>query len=181
MTIGEKNMFTLSALREKPILQIPAALITLGLMWLVPFLIHLIPFSGTVPPGARLLPIFYAPLLAAWLFNPMVGIASSLLMPFINYAFTGMPAFGMAVMLSVELSVFSLVLSIYKNRYPQQPLLAPLAVIAGKFISALLLLVIPLVPLSPWNYFTSSVVNAIPGLLVLLALNLTLIRLPYER
>lgn len=174
-------MFTLSTFREKPILQIPATLITLGLMWLVPFLIHLIPFSGTVPLGARLLPIFYAPLLAAWLFHPVVGIAASLLMPFINHAFTGMPTFNVAVMLSVELGVFSLILIIYKNRYPRLSLLAPFAVIAGKTVSALLLFVVPLVPLSPWAYFTSSVVNAIPGLLVLLAINLTLIHLPYER
>ena len=174
-------MFTLSSLRNKPILQIPAALITLGLMWLVPFLIHLIPFSGTIPLGARLLPIFYAPLLAAWLFNPIVGIASGLLMPFINHTFTGMPAFNVAVMLSVELGVFSLILTIYKTRYPRLSLLAPFAVIAGKTVSALLLFIIPLVPLSPWAYFTSSVVNAIPGLLVLLAINLTLNRLPHER
>jgi hypothetical protein len=163
MTLGEKNMFTYSSLREKPLLQIPALLITLGLMWLIPFLIHLIPFSGTVPLGARLLPIFYAPLLAAWLFNPFVAIVSGLLMPFINHTLTGMPTFGVAVTVSVELSVFSLILTAYKNRSPRLPLLAPLAVIVGKFISALLLLIIPLVPLSPWHYFTSSVVNAIPG------------------
>lgn len=174
-------MFTLSSLRNKPILQIPAALLTLGLMWLVPFLIHLIPFSGAIPLGARLLPIFYAPLLAAWLFNPIVGIASSLLMPFINHAFTGMPAFNVAVMLSVELGIFSLILIICKNRCPRLPLLAPFAVIVGKIVSALLLFIIPLAPLSPWAYFTSSVFNAIPGLLVLLAINLTLIRLPHER
>lgn len=180
-SIGENNMFTLSALRHKPFLQIPAVLVTLGLMWLVPFLIHLIPFSGIVPLGARLLPIFYAPLLAAWLFNPVVAIASSLLMPFINNSFTGMPTFNMAVMLSLELGVFSLVLTIYKNCYPRLPILAPFAVIAGKAVSALLLFFIPLVSLSPWAYFTSSVTNAIPGLLILLALNLTLMRLPHER
>lgn len=174
-------MFTLSALRRNHILQIPAALITMGLMWLIPFLIHLIPFGGTVPLGARLLPILYAPLLAAWLFHPIVALASSLLMPFTNYALTGMPAFNVAVMLSVELGVFSFILTICKKRFPRQPLLAPLAVIAGKTVFALLLFIFSLLPLSPWAYFTSSVVNAIPGLLVLLAINLTLIRLPHER
>ena len=108
-------MFTLTVLRRKPILQIPAALVTLGFMWLFPFLVHLIPVSGTVPIGARLLPIFYAPLLAAWLFHPIVGLASSLLMPFINHAFTGMPTFNVAVMTSIELSVFSIVLLALKN------------------------------------------------------------------
>ncbi len=173
-------MLTLSALRHKPILQIPATLITLGLMWLFPFLIHLFPASGAIPLGARLLPIFYAPLLAAWLFHPIVGLASSLLMPFINYAFTGMPTLNAAILLSVELSVFSLILLVTKKRLPHLSLLAPLAVIAGKTVSALLLLIVPLVPLSPWAYFTSSLINAIPGILVLLALNLALIGLSNE-
>ncbi|MDO9128438.1 MAG: hypothetical protein Q7U34_01085 [Anaerolineales bacterium] len=58
-------MFNFTVLRRRSNLQIPAALVTLGLMWLFPFLVHLIPSIGTVPLGARLLPIFYAPLLAA--------------------------------------------------------------------------------------------------------------------
>ena len=173
-------MFTLSALRHKPVLQIPALLLTLGFMWLFPFLIHPIPASGNIPLGSRLLPLFYAPLLAIWLFYPAIGLVSSLLMPFINYAFTGMPVFNVTVMLSVELSVFSLVLLALKNRWNRQPLLAPFAVLAGKIVSSLLLFVILLVPLSPWAYFSSSVVNALPGLLVLLTLNLMLIRLPDE-
>ena len=174
-------MFTLTVLRRKPILQIPAALVTLGFMWLFPFLVHLVPVSGTVPIGARLLPIFYAPLLAAWLFHPIVGLASSLLMPFINHAFTGMPTFNVAVMTSIELSVFSIVLLALKKRWSHWPVLAPLAIIAGKAVSTLLLFVFPLVQASPWAYLTSSVANAVPGLLVLLALNLVLIRLPHER
>jgi hypothetical protein len=59
-------------------------------------------------------------------------------------------------------------------------LLAPLAVIIGKIVSALLLSIFPIVPLSPWGYFNSSVISAVPGLLILLVLNLALIRLPHE-
>lgn len=174
-------MITRSALRQRLILQIPAALVTLGLMWLLPFLVHLLPLSGPVPAGARLLPIFYAPLLAAWLFHPVVALFSSLFMPFLNHALTGMPTLNMAAMLSVELSVFSLVLVLLRRRFPRQPLLAPLAVVAGKVTSAALLFLFPLMPLSPWAYLTSSLFNALPGLLILLALNLALIRLPDER
>lgn len=144
----------------------PNVRVTLGLMWLFPFLVHLIPAIGTVPLGARLLSIFYAPLLAAWLFDPVVGLACSLLMPFINHAITGMPAFKMAVMMSIELSVFSLIVLTFKKSRPRQPVLAPLAVIAGKTISALVLIIFPLVPVSPLAYLTSSVINAVPGLLV---------------
>jgi len=174
-------MSTLTALRHKRILQIPAALVTLELMWLFPFVIHLIPASGSVPLGARLLPIFYAPLLAAWLFNPIVGIASGLLMPFINHAVTGMPDLNMAVMISIELSVFSLILQALKKSWSRLFVLAPLAVIAGKTVSALLLFIFPRIQISPWAYLTSSVINSIPGLLVIMALNLALICLPHER
>jgi hypothetical protein len=172
-------MYTLTLLREKPALQIPATLLTLGLMWLIPFLVHLIPFSDAVPLGARLLPIFYAPLLAAWLFHPLVSLISSLLMPFINYALTGMPVFNVAVMLSVELSIFSLVLVASRTRRARLPWLAPLAVVLGKAVSSLLLFIFPFVPLSPWAYFSASVMNALPGLLVLLALHFALTRLPH--
>jgi len=176
----EKIMSTLATLRHKLILQFPAALVTLGLMWLFPFLVHLIPVSGPVPLGAQLLPIFYAPLLAAWLFNPIVGIASGLLMPFINNAFTGTPTLEVAVLTSIELSVFSLIFLVFNKSRGRLPLLAPLAVIIGKIVSALLLSIFPIVPLSPWGYFSSSVISAVPGLLILLALNLALVRLPHE-
>lgn len=174
-------MFTVTALRHKPILQIPAAVITLGLMWFIPFLVHLIPVNSAVPLGAQLLPIFYAPLLAAWLFNPFVGLACSLLMPFINYAVTGMPEFNMAILLGLELSVFSLMLLVFKRNGTRNALVAPFSLIVGKIISALFLLIVPLMPISPWAYFSSSVINAIPGLIVLFVINLMLLRLPDER
>src|SRR5687767_7770331 len=104
-------MLTRSALRQNRLLQIPATLVTLGLMWLIPVLVHLIPpFGDGTPLGVRLLPIFYAPLLAVFLFHPVVAVLASLAMPFINYLLTGMPPFNIAILLTVELVVFSLVL-----------------------------------------------------------------------
>lgn len=172
-------MFNISSLRQNAIVQVPAALFTLGLMWLLPLLVHVIPLAGPVPVGARLLPIFYAPLLAAWLFHPAVGLLASLLMPFINHAFTGMPTLSMTVLLSLELVVFSLGLLLNRKYWPRLPL-APLAFIVGKVISAILLVFVAIVPASPWAYLVSSVQNALPGLLILLVLHLALLRLPRE-
>lgn len=173
-------MLTLTALRQKTVLQIPATLSTLFLMWLIPLLVHLFPVSGPTPIGAILLPIFYAPLLAAWLFHPAVGILASLLMPLINFAFTGMPVLPVAILMTVELVVFSLALQLLKQRWPKFWPNALLAFALGKLAAALLLVFVPLLPAPPLAYFTSSLVNAWPGLLILLALNVAILRLPQK-
>lgn len=172
-------MLRVASLREKTILQVPAAFLTLFLMWLLPLLVHLVPLAGPVPVGARLLPIFYAPLLAAWLFHPAVGLLASLLMPFINHAFTGMPTLPMTILLSLELVVFSIGLLLNRKYWPKLPL-APLTFVAGKVISAILLVFVAIVPASPWAYLLSSLQNGLPGLLILLVLHLALLRLPRE-
>ena len=174
-------MQTILVLRQKPLVQVPALLLTLGAMWLLPFLVHLIPANGPVPMGARLLPIFYAPLLAAWLFHPAVGLIASLFMPFINHAFTGMPTLPMSILLSLELVVFSLTLQGFRRRASRLALAAPLGFLAAKIVSALVLWFLPILPASPLNYLGNSILNAWPGLLVLLALNLVVLQLPHER
>jgi len=169
-------MLNVIALRQNRVLQIPALGLTLFMMWLLPVLVHLLPLSGPIPEGARFLPIFYAPVVAVWFFHPGVALLAGLLMPFINYGLTGMPALNTAVLLCIELGVFSLILTLSKARWPRLAVAAPLAVIVAKVASALTLIVIPLVPSSPWAYFTQSVSVAWPGLLILLAINLILLR-----
>lgn len=173
-------MLTLQNLRYKAAFQIPATLITLFLMWLLPLLVHLLPLAGPTPPGAIFLPIFYAPLLAAWLFHPLAGLVASLLMPFINFALTGSPALPMAVLLSLELVVFSLALQGLKRRWPRLFFNAPLAFVLGKVVSALLLLIVPVLPVPPLAYLASSIFNAWPGLLILLGLNFAILRIPHS-
>ncbi len=172
-------MLRVASLREKVILQVPAAFLTLFLMWALPLLVHIIPLTGPAPVGARLLPIFYAPLLAAWIFHPAVGLLASLLMPFINHAFTGMPTLPMTALLSLELVVFSFGLLLNRKYWPKLPL-APLVFVAAKVISAILLVFVAIVPASPWAYLVSSLQNALPGLLILLVLHWALLRLPCE-
>jgi hypothetical protein len=169
-------VLTRAALRQNLMLQIPATLVTLGLMWLVPLLVHMIPpFGDGTPLGVRLLPIFYAPLLAVFLFHPTVAIVSSLVMPFINYQLTGMPPFNIAVLLTVELVVFTIAMLLARQRWPNLAL-APAAVLLGKVSSALLLIVLPLLPAHPWDFFVQTSIESLPGILVLLALHLALIR-----
>ncbi len=174
-------MLSLTSLRHKLVMQIPAAVLTLGMMWFFPFLVHFFPAISAVPLGSQLLPIFYAPLLAAWLFNPFVGLACSLLMPFINHALTGLPEMNVAVMLSIELSVFSLALMVFRKSGARLPVFAPLALIVAKVFSSLVLFILPIMPVTPWAYFTSSLITAIPGLIILFVINFALLGLPDER
>ena len=169
-------MLTASALRQNRVLQIPALGLTLFMMWLLPVLVHLLPLNGPIPEGVRFLPIFYAPVVAVWFFHPVVALLAGLLMPFINYALTGMPPLNIAILMCIELAAFSLILTVSKTRWPRLPVAAPLAGILCKVASALTLIVIPLVPDSPWTFFTQSVIVAWPGLLVLLVINLVLLR-----
>ena len=76
-------MDTLST-RRLQTLQIPHTLIILAATMLLPVLFHLIPPVRDVPMGARLLPLFYAPLVAVLLFRPHVGLIAAALAPMLN-------------------------------------------------------------------------------------------------
>jgi hypothetical protein len=175
-------MLNVTALRHNRVLQIPALGLTLFLMWLAPVLVHLLPNNNPMTEGATWLPLFYAPVVAVWFFHPGVALLAGLLMPFINHGLTGMPPLNIAILLCVELVVFSLLLAWSKSRWPRLPVAAPVTAIIAKVASALVLIAIPLVPAAPWDFFIQSVSVAWPGLLVLLAINLILLRVsPDER
>lgn len=158
-TLTQKQTYTLT--------QIFGALATLGLMWLLPFLAHLLPPYGKITMGMVLLPLYYAPLLAVFLFHPGVALVSGILMPFINHYAMGMPTLPLAAMLALELSVFSVVLLWWRGKTTATYLIAPTAVLLGKAISALLLVFLPILPSSPWVYFRTSVSQGLIGLLVI--------------
>ena len=158
-----------SLTKNKP-LQIPALLVTITLMLLFPYVIHLI---GGPTAGARWLPIFYAPFVAALLFNPLVAIIAALSAPFLNHLLMGAPALPMALMLSVELLVFVLLAWQLSRRWPAFWGAAALAYLLAKLSSTLLLAILPvtLLPLPPAQFLSSALIAAWPGLLVLLFIN----------
>ena len=74
-----------------------------------PFVIHVIPVPRDAQLGPRLLPMFYAPLLAALLGRSRSVMTLALAAPWLNWALTSHPApLGAAVMM-VELLAFVLV------------------------------------------------------------------------
>lgn len=172
-------MINSKTLRHNILLQIPATIVTLGLMWLFPFFVHLLDVNGS-QLGAKLLPIYYAPLLAAWFFHPSVAILCSLLMPFLNHTFTGMPNFETAIMLTIELVIFSLLILLLK-KWRYLPIFMLLAVLLGKLGSSLLLFIFPIISIAPFTYFSTSVTTAVPGLIIILVINIILLKLPNEQ
>jgi hypothetical protein len=82
--------------------------LTLTGMVLLPIIVHLIPFSGAYPLGAYLLPMFIAPLVAAFYVSPVGLILAALLAPMINNVLTGMPQVPTLYFVTSELIVFSI-------------------------------------------------------------------------
>jgi len=158
---------------RKPNLVVPATIATVALAMLLPFLVHLLPPSGGVPLGARLLPIFVAPFLAAALFHPGAAVVASLVTPTLNRLATGQPAPAMSVLLTVELLVFSGIVLAVRERWPRAWFLAPVAYVVAKGVALLALAAAgaPLPGLVGVAGFLGSLANALPGLLLLLALN----------
>ena len=171
-------MLNVASLKSDARLQIPAAIVTVVAMIALPALIHLIPPVNGVSWGLRLLPLFYAPFLAALLFHPAVSLIAGFVAPLLNYALTGSPPYEIAVVLSFELVVFSAIILIVERRRPKFPLLAPIALILAKAISAIVLLVSPFA-FGGWSYFSGSLQVSWPALIVLAVLNLLTVRYLY--
>jgi len=148
--------------------------------WLVaavifPILVHLIPPYQGIPIGAYLLPMFYIPLIALWLSGWRTAIAITVLVPLVNFALTGSPQSGIMGMLTIEVLLFTGMAALWMTT-PVRWAAGPLSYIVAKVISSTLLILWPILPASPWEFFTNSLQNGAPGILILLLLNLLLAR-----
>ena len=83
--------------------------ILLTLAWLVPFLVHLVPWAGARPLGAYLLPMFWATFAAVYLYGAGTGLLVGLFAPAVNLLVTGLPAWRSFGSTALELVVFVLV------------------------------------------------------------------------
>ncbi len=163
--------------RRLQTLQIPHTLIILAATMLLPVLFHLIPPVSDVPMGARLLPLFYAPLIAVLLFRPHVGLIAAALAPMLNYLLTGRPEFGLVTLLSLELVTFALVSLLVLRLQLKLWLMVPVALVVAKTASFVLLHAMPhLSAMPPAVYWQVTLFNAIPGMLVLMAIAWTVTR-----
>lgn len=154
-----------------------ATLLTVIAALLLPLLVHLLPASGTPPLGARLLPIFYAPLLAAVFFGPVASLAASVLAPFANLALTGRPPLPLATQLSAELLIFTGVVLGLGRRWPRFALAAPLAYVVARTVTFFALTPTSVTTGGSWAALFASLGAALPGIVVLTLLNVVAVRL----
>ena len=145
--------------------------------WLVPLLVHLLPWSGPRPLGVYLLPVFWTTFLAVYFRGALTGLLVGLVTPVINLLFTGLPALASTFPMSLEVAGFVLVAALLLRRWSGFPLTAPLAWVGGKALALAVLFFVPglghtgdLLP-----HLSHSTGNGLAGLAVLAAINALLV------
>lgn len=170
---------TLAKLDRKDIIvQAFYTALTLTGMVLLPILVHLIPFSGAYPLGAYLLPMFIAPLVAAFYVSPVGLILAALLAPMINNALTGMPQAPLLYFITAELIVFSMI--VFQIVQKEKTFLGFSAL---AFLVAKLVVLVPRIlilnngfDLTIFGQNLAGLAISIPGILILFGIERLLLR-----
>lgn len=152
--------------------------VLLALSVLLPFSIHLLPVPEEARLGPRLLPIFYAPLLATLLGRRQSAVAVAALAPWLNWLVTGYPRPPAAWLTMLELLVFVFALRVLLASAGRRWYLAAPAYLAGMLAAALAATVHPAViaghPAAPW--LAHSIALGLPGLAILVLINWVVVR-----
>ncbi len=152
--------------------------ILLVLSVMFPFLLHLLPVPETSRLGARLLPMFYAPLLAALWGRRQTGWLVALIAPWLNWALTGHPAPMGAIVMMIQLLVFVVVVPWLLNGAFSRWWLAIPAYLAGMTVSFLAALVVPVLNggRPPVTWLMNSVIFGLPGVAALVLITSLVLR-----
>jgi hypothetical protein len=139
-------------------------------MVVLPFLVHLIPYSGKAPLGATLLPMFIVPLVGAFFVSPVGLVVAALAAPLLNYLLTGMPALPNLYVVTTELLLFSMAVSWLARRGWRFAGFSVLTFVAAKLAVYLPAVLIygQRVSLEHFGSYLVGLKVALPGMLVLL-------------
>jgi len=152
--------------------------LTLTGMVLLPIIVHVIPFSGAQPLGAYLLPMFVAPLVAAFYISPVGLILAAVLAPMINSALTGMPQVPLLYFVTSELIVFSSIVFWIVQKGKMFPGFSALAFVLAKVVVVVpkILILSGGLTLSAIRQNLTGLAVSIPGILVLVVVERLLLR-----
>jgi hypothetical protein len=172
ITTSSSEVFKRPGVRETTVL--------LALAWAVPFLVHLVPWSGARPLGVYLLPMFWTAFVATYFYGGVMGLAVGLFAPAMNLVVTGLPAGKYTAEASLELTVFAFAVAWAVARWPRFILIAPLGYVAARLAWAeWLALTDPAVQVadvaSAGRTVLRALVNGLAGLIVLAAINVALV------
>lgn len=159
-------------------------LVLMLVAWLVPFLVHLIPWSGDRPLGAHLLPAFWTAFVAVYLYGFGIGTVVALVVPVVNFAMTGLPVTERTALMTLELVAFASCAALLVQRWPALRFAAVFAWLAARAVAIAVQWALPAFDYSrhPVDHFVSSTTAAWSGLAVMLAVNFALVRLlPKDR
>ena len=150
--------------------------LTLSLMF--PFLIHVLPVPETSRLGARLLPMFYAPLLGALWGRLTTAWLCALLAPGLNWALTGHPAPPVTYAMMIQLLAFVVVVRGLLARAGVRWFMAIPAYLAGMAATLLAALVFPTLigGRPPLDWALQSVVRSLPGVGILVLITCLVLR-----
>lgn len=153
------------------------AALLFALSWLVPFLVHLVPWAGARPLGAYLLPAFWATFVAVYFFGATAGLLTGLFMPVLNLLLTDLPAWRSFGGISLELVIFVLATTWAVRQAPRGWAWAPLGYILAKSVAALALDTAATInrPDAAGYFFSHLVVGSGAGLIALTLLNAALV------
>lgn len=155
--------------------QITQTVIILAATMVLPVLVHLLPSLNGQLAGAVLLPIFLAPMFAAFMYKKHVAIFAGIFAPIFNYLIMGRPAPEMVITLGFEVVLFAVLLSWLKNMKGIQYIAAPISYLISSFAVVLGLSLFG-TPANPLAFWLTGTTIAIPGILLMAVANLALLR-----
>ena len=152
--------------------------ILLTLSVLFPFLMHVLPVPETSRLGARLLPMFYAPLLAALWGRKQTAWLVALLAPWLNWALTRHPSPPGAIMMMIQLLAFVVVLPRLLNVPAVRWFVAIPAYLAGMVASLAAAFLFPALinGRPPVDWLGQSLVLTLPGVAMLVLITALVLR-----
>lgn len=154
------------------------AAVLVAVAWLVPFLVHLVPWGGARPLGVHVLPVFWTTFLAVYFYGALPGLAVGLVTPLVNLALTGLPALRMVGPMGMEVAFFAGAAALLTGRWPTFGLVAPLAWVVAKALAIAGQFLVPAFHYAdqPFQHLLRSAQNGLTGLAVLAAINVLLVK-----
>lgn len=147
--------------------------ILLFLSVMFPFMVHILPVPTDERLGPRLLPMFYAPLLAALWGRRSSALLISCGAPWLNWLLTSHPTPRMGIVMSIELLAFVLALRWLIARTGPRWFLAAPAFVCAKIASTVAVAFFPVLvgARPPLVWAVQGTLLGLPGIAVLVAIN----------